>query len=232
MPNFGKRSRTPAFVTSKGGTRFDTLIGKGSSRTWYEDWAVWNFHKFHPMIHIYSEQIYSLVLPVLTKFGIMEEMKLQGHSVWGISRFAMFVSKDVLQFRCDICGHSISAAKADAIWWKGNSCLRFECQGHYGEEPFTEDYYGKLYSKGDVKRVFAEEHTGLLERETRELLERRFISGDNPWDPNLLSCTPTLEMGIDIGDLSSVMLCSVPPSRPIIRKESVEPAEEMETLLR
>ncbi|MBF0322585.1 MAG: DUF1998 domain-containing protein, partial [Magnetococcales bacterium] len=32
-------------------------------------------------------------------------------------------------------------------------------------------------------------------------------------DPNLLSCTPTLEMGIDIGDLSSAILCSVPPAQ-------------------
>ena len=30
--------------------------------------------------------------------------------------------------------------------------------------------------------------------------------------PNLLTCTPTLEMGIDVGDLSSTMVCSVPPT--------------------
>ena len=213
MPNFGKRSRTPAFVTSKGGTRFDTLLGKGSSRTWYEDWVVWKFFKYYPKIDIYAEQIYSLVFPVLVKFGILEETQLQGHYVWGISRAAMLVCKDVMQFRCDTCGHNISAAKAEASWWRGNSCLRFECPGNYREEPPIEDYYGKLYSKGDVQRVFAEEHTGLLEREKRELIERSFISGENPWDPNLLSCTPTLEMGIDIGDLSSVILCSVPPSQ-------------------
>jgi hypothetical protein len=35
----------------------------------------------------------------------------------------------------------------------------------------------------------------------------------SPGAPNLLSCTPTLELGIDIGDLSSVILCSVPPSQ-------------------
>ncbi len=61
--------------------------------------------------------------------------------------------------------------------------------------------------------MIAHEHTSLLERDYREDLEKHFIKGNAPWDVNLLSATPTLEMGIDIGDLSSVLLCSVPPSQ-------------------
>ena len=39
MPNFGRFSRTPVFLTTKRGTRFDTLLSAGASRiTWYEDW--------------------------------------------------------------------------------------------------------------------------------------------------------------------------------------------------
>ncbi|MHC2581233.1 hypothetical protein ACVI1J_006652 [Bradyrhizobium diazoefficiens] len=33
------------------------------------------------------------------------------------------------------------------------------------------------------------------------------------WYPNLLAATPTLEMGINIGDLSTLVLCSVPPEQ-------------------
>jgi DEAD/DEAH box helicase domain-containing protein len=62
--------------------------------------------------------------------------------------------------------------------------------------------------------VVAHEHTGLLPRETRERVERDFKSdNDRPGGINLLSATPTLEMGIDIGDLSSTLLCSVPPKQ-------------------
>lgn len=70
-------------------------------------------------------------------------------------------------------------------------------------------YYGRLFRNGDLYRINALEHTGLLKREDRETLETHFKLGKSEqkrWDPNVLSCTPTLEMGIDIGDLSSVIL--------------------------
>ncbi len=51
----------------------------------------------------------------------------------------------------------------------------------------------------------------------REFKARRAPVGDSearrPWYANLLSCTPTLEMGIDVGDLSAAILCSVPPAQ-------------------
>jgi DEAD/DEAH box helicase domain-containing protein len=74
----------------------------------------------------------------------------------------------------------------------------------------------QFYAHSDIRRVIAAEHTGLLEREPREKLEQRFKATPGqvqPWFENLLSATPTLEMGVDIGSLSSVMLCSVPPNQ-------------------
>jgi hypothetical protein len=58
--------------------------------------------------------------------------------------------------------------------------------------------------------VVTGEHTGLLRRQSREDLEAAFKAGTAADAPNVLTATPTLEMGIDIGDLSSVMLTSVP----------------------
>ena len=62
-----------------------------------------------------------------------------------------------------------------------------------------------------IHRVVAREHTGLLDTDTRLSIEKGFIESEMPWAPNLISATPTLEMGIDIGDLSTLLLCSVPP---------------------
>ena len=62
-----------------------------------------------------------------------------------------------------------------------------------------------------MRRIVAREHSSLLDDETRLKYEGEFKSASaNPDAPNVLVATPTLEMGIDIGDLSTVMLSSLP----------------------
>ncbi|MEU6536855.1 helicase-related protein [Streptomyces sp. NPDC047000] len=78
------------------------------------------------------------------------------------------------------------------------------------ERDYTDDYYRRLYLTGGTFRVVTAEHTGMLTRAERERVERSFKAGTHYTDPNVLSCTPTLELGIDIGDLSAVLIGSLP----------------------
>src|SRR5690606_23920112 len=65
----------------------------------------------------------------------------------------------------------------------------------------------------DPARIIAREHTGMLETPVRLAYENAFKAREQAPDaPNVLVATPTLEMGIDIGDLSTVMLASLPRS--------------------
>jgi hypothetical protein len=78
-------------------------------------------------------------------------------------------------------------------------------------ESLPDNFYRRLYASPDMRRVVAREHTSLLDDETRLSYEHGFRnSGGNPQAPNVLVATPTLEMGIDIGDLSAVFLASLP----------------------
>ena len=58
--------------------------------------------------------------------------------------------------------------------------------------------------------VLAEEHSGQLSGDQRKRNERAFQDDADPL--NVLVCTPTMELGIDIGELSAVYLRNVPPS--------------------
>ncbi|RLC66021.1 MAG: DEAD/DEAH box helicase, partial [Chloroflexi bacterium] len=217
MPTFGANTRAPIFLTTKGKTRFDLLLSPiPHRRTWYQSWLEKCFSQFYPLIGSLSRDIYSWVIKVLENEGIIENRKIKNEIVWGINPSALKITKWVEQFRCIKCGHNVSVSSSEKILWNNAPCLRFHCDGYYIEQEKGVDYYKRLYATGDVQRIFAEEHTGILEREVRERIEKEFKTDGNerrPWFPNLLSCTPTLELGIDIGDLSSIILCSVPPSQ-------------------
>lgn len=136
---------------------------------------------------------------------------------YGINKKHIFISNNVVQMRCDDCGTILPVSEENATYWENAPCKRKNCCGHLKKDNIEGlSYYGKLFRNGDLYRINAMEHTGLLKREDRETLETHFKLGKaehKRWDPNVLSCTPTLEMGIDIGDLSSVILCSMPPAQ-------------------
>ncbi|MFI7131328.1 DEAD/DEAH box helicase [Nonomuraea sp. NPDC050153] len=87
-------------------------------------------------------------------------------------------------------------------------CTTFNCVGRV--EPWTgdpDDYEGQLVTSDAPLVIKAEEHSGQIPLEQREKIEDRFKDGDL----NVLVCTMTLELGVDLGQLLAVMLRNVPP---------------------
>ena len=111
-------------------------------------------------------------------------------------------------------GHALLVAEQEADLWRGAPCLDLALSSCYGEgEPSRRTWFGRLYREAAIRRIVAAEHTALIEREERGRLQERFADpAPQPWEPNVLSATPTLELGIDIGELSAVAMCSVPPA--------------------
>ena len=163
-----------------------------------------------------NESIPDIIFDELLKHNAIKKLPSEGIDVFGINKEKTYITSEVAFVKCTNCGarHTVPAESLND--WIGISCVN-GCSGLMEKDnDRTVDYYGKLYSTGDLVRINAKEHTGLLNRGDREELEKDFKrSRDDQklYDPNVLSCTPTLEMGIDIGDLSSVILCSMPPSQ-------------------
>ncbi|MBW4532661.1 MAG: DEAD/DEAH box helicase [Pleurocapsa minor HA4230-MV1] len=223
MPNMGPASIKPSYpIEARNHEEFEPVIIKNS--TWWENWAVKNFfdtqdYNFfdtqdYSLIGAQTPAIYQYTFNTLVEFGLLGDRYTNKNAkVWGIETTALNLDTDTKHLSCSSCHHSVVTDNSELSYWNGMSCLQSQCLGHYEERTAKLNFYKNLYSKGNVRRIFAQEHTGLLEREVREELERRFIASQHRSDPNLLSATSTLEMGIDIGDLSSVLLCSIPPQQ-------------------
>ena len=222
LPVYGRNSRMPGFLVDRRvSSSFETWAGGGAN--WYARWVDRCFGA-DEALSADAASTWPVALPVLVSSGLLRtESCRRGEQIWGVREDALLVSSDTARLACSQCNHIRHVVAAHVEHWRGMPCRTSTCPGSYRDTTSgAPDYFGNLYGSGDLHRVFAAEHTGLLQRSEREQLERQFRASptaDNPddrrkpWFPNLLSCTPTLEMGIDIGDLSSLILCSVPPAQ-------------------
>jgi len=88
------------------------------------------------------------------------------------------------------------------------SCVKVDLREQtWGPHYFRQEYTLAL---GSRPRILAQEHSAAVSGDDRRKYEASFQKADDPL--NVLVCTPTMELGIDIGGLSSVFLRNVPPS--------------------
>lgn len=113
-------------------------------------------------------------------------------------------SDDDMVYRCDMCGQEYH-------WDCGPSCPTFRCEGRLHPMTFKEGrekdaYYKGAFMDGPVP-IRIEEHTAQLSPERARSIQADFLEGK----VNVLSCTTTFELGVDVGDLRCVFMRNVPP---------------------
>lgn len=216
LPPLGQRAARPVFLLQGPGSHrdFDGLTERGHS--WYEEWLKACLLRGN-LQQGAAEDLYGVAIDALVASGLLQaEANAWGRSI-GLSATALALHADTTQIVSAQGLRALTVPLTLVERLRGMPCL----------EAMQESYAGasannvapsivRRYHHGKIRRVIAAEHTGLLTRDARELLEGRFRGvppPDQPWYENLLSATPTLEMGVDIGNLSSVLMCSVPPSQ-------------------
>jgi ATP-dependent helicase YprA (DUF1998 family) len=88
-------------------------------------------------------------------------------------------------------------------------CLAWRCEGTLDFVPDDQDNYDLALLDSGVKMIRPREHSAQVPHDQRERLERAFKGEGEA--VNTLVCTPTLELGVDIGALDTVLMRNVPP---------------------
>lgn len=204
LPSIGTRGKK---------CEFDDATGRTS---WYADWTARALSRDRGVASTFVRPL----LEALTELNILDAVEAKGTAP--LRSFALRperieaclptadASGKTPSLTCDDCRDTVTGAAASLAQLSGGPCLRHRCTGRLRPHSIDATYYRSLY-QGDMRRVVAREHTSLLTTEDRLEYETSFkTSAETPGSPNVLVATPTLEMGIDIGDLSTVLLASVP----------------------
>ena len=114
--------------------------------------------------------------------------------------------KDGRIYRCDRCRAYASLNLRDL-------CPTHRCEGRlqlytYEALEQEENHYRALYLGMQPIPLAAEEHTAQWTSDEAGKVQERFIRGE----VNVLSCSTTFELGVDVGELQAVLMRNVPPT--------------------
>ncbi|MEV0367352.1 DEAD/DEAH box helicase [Nocardia fusca] len=227
MRAFPRRVAAPTFLlgTPKSDSEFDFATGRLS---WYERWA----GRCLELPRERSSEFWTTLLPELNGLGLLSvrtpnDSSLRAYGLRPGHIVAQLLDDEQVSsafVRCRVCFWEQTVHPALLDQWHGQPCPSYRCRAgrlvagdrreelgvHHRDRDYTRDYYRRLYREAGTYQVVTAEHTGLLTRPQREEVEAAFKHRRGFNSPNVLSCTPTLEMGIDIGELSAVVLAALP----------------------
>lgn len=93
-----------------------------------------------------------------------------------------------------------------------NKCHVYRCDGELEEisikDLMKDNHYWKNYMNPYVQTIKVAEHTAQLEKDEAKKKQEDFIKGKI----NILSCSTTFEVGVDVGELETVFMRNMPPS--------------------
>ncbi|NMB01683.1 MAG: DEAD/DEAH box helicase [Firmicutes bacterium] len=108
-------------------------------------------------------------------------------------------------YRCNVC-HKVTLFNIKGV------CPTYRCEGQIVPVDLDVDlgsnHYRYLYLNMRPEPMVAHEHTAQLATEYAAEVQTRFVQGDI----NVLSCSTTFELGVDVGELETVFMKNVPPT--------------------
>ena len=207
---FHQRSRFPRLLTTEPHIRGILDSTFTTTKNWYLNYFTKSFPLAPNNIAIVND-FYKQLLEVLLSVGLLNKKGNDDQVNYSIEPGVVMVENNVMHHSCDTCGSILSVAQSDD-YMTNTKCLNYNCPGTYHPSPVSRpNYYQLVYNRNRSPRIYAAEHTGVLERADREYKEKDFKERPHFNSLNVLVATSTLEMGIDIGTLNTAINNSVPP---------------------
>lgn len=124
------------------------------------------------------------------------------HEMWEVAP----ISSAQTVFQCARC-KSLTTLNLKGI------CSNYRCRGSllpvdFQSEIWRENHYRKLYQTLIPIPLSAEEHTAQWSADSALEKQQNFVMGEI----NILSCSTTFELGVDVGELQAVLMRNMPPS--------------------
>lgn len=108
-------------------------------------------------------------------------------------------------YKCNEC-------KMVTPFYLNGTCSNPKCDGHLTEYNFEDalehDHYHNIYRHLNMTDMIAKEHTAQLGSQKAYVYQNEFKNEHI----NVLSCSTTFEMGVDVGSLETVFMRNMPPS--------------------
>ena len=152
-------------------------------------------------------EIYALMAKLIPKHYIIETQDSSKGTVYCLNYAKWqfrYVNNQQILYRCKKCG------KVFGYSIKG-ICPEMKCNGSLeavnAEEIKKTPYYSHLFADTKLIPMVAREHTAQLSPKTAGEYQKKFEEGKI----NVLSCSTTFEMGVDVGELEATFLRNVPP---------------------
>ena len=210
-PQYGSRSRFPSPLTcvplGKRESPLDTTYT--TKDNWYTAYFKQHFFGAADAVTAIND-FHQQLLPALAEAGVFDvRTGLEGTN-YCLSPQAVQVGGAAGEVECSRCNVR-QAVLPDDESLVGLPCITYRCPGTYERISKPASYYQAVYQRNRAPRIYATDHTGLLDRRDREDKEIDFRERPRTNSLNALVATSTLEMGIDIGDLNITMNTAVPP---------------------
>jgi ribosomal protein S27E len=143
----------------------------------------------------------------LVEMGYLAKQKVNQEDAYFLEPEMILIRRPKEGFKqaCRKCGRRYN-------WRQAHNCLRSACKDMLEPATVQTDFFTIQYTRpfNGKENIVSEDHSGQVGGQERKIKENKFKK--TPPEIQFLIATPTMELGIDIGSLSSVFLRNVPPN--------------------